>query len=249
MSDGRKYYCFCDANCKFETMTKEQILAAIEQAVNGGTIGDVDAGFITKVKEKNGGNSVTFWVGTQAQYNAIAEREQNCLYIITDETTFDDVAKTVEQAAADAQAAAEAAKAAVYVVDSKTDIQADEFKGYVFRKYADGIAECWINLKINNFPITESFGGFYATKGGWKRVAFANYPEIDKAPFLCDVSVVSVESYDSSGKIREIGGFAMTSGVASAEGTQNFLVVANKSVTATVRLCIHVMWEWKNGEG
>lgn len=244
----KKFYCFCSSNCRYETMTKEQILAAIEQAVNGGVIGDVDAGFITKVKEKNGGKSVTFWVGTQAQYNAIAEREENCLYIITDETTFDDVAKTVEQAAADAKAAAEAAKDAAFVIDSKTDLQAD-FNGCTYRKYTDGIAEYWINLKINNFPLTESKGDFYATKGGWKRVAFTNYPEINNTPFLCDISVVGVESYDSNGKLREIGGFAMTYGVASAEGTQNFLVLANKSVTATVRLCIHVMWNWKDGEG
>lgn len=33
---GRKYYCYCDSNCKFETMTKEQILSAIAQAAAGG---------------------------------------------------------------------------------------------------------------------------------------------------------------------------------------------------------------------
>ena len=245
----KKFYCFCSSNCRYETMTKEQIIAAIEQAVNGGTIVDVDAGFITKVKEKNGGKSVTFWVGTQAQYNAIAEREENCLYIITDETTFDDVAKTVEQAAADAKAAAEAANEAAYLLDHAANISTDEFSGSFFRKYSDGIAEYVVNLKINNFPITDSFGGFYATKGGWKRVAFANYPAINKAPFFCDISVISVESYDSKGNARDVGGFAMTKGVASAEGTQNFLVLANESCTATVRLKIHVMWEWKDGEG
>ena len=51
MSDGKKYYCFCGSNCKYETMTKEQILAAIEQAVEDGEIRDVDTGFVTKVKE------------------------------------------------------------------------------------------------------------------------------------------------------------------------------------------------------
>ena len=45
MSDGRKYYCICESNCKFETMTKEQILAAIAQAVETGSVGDVDTGF------------------------------------------------------------------------------------------------------------------------------------------------------------------------------------------------------------
>ena len=85
MSDGKKYYCFCGSNCRYETMTKEQILAAIAQAVQTGKVGDCDTGFITKVKETNGGRYVTFWVGTQAEYNALATKELNCMYIITDD--------------------------------------------------------------------------------------------------------------------------------------------------------------------
>lgn len=107
MSDGRKYYCMCDSNCKFETMTKEQILTAITQAVETGSVGDVDTGFITKVKEQNGGSCVTFWVGTRAQYNAIETKEQNCMYIITDDTTGADLEKACANAAATAEAALE----------------------------------------------------------------------------------------------------------------------------------------------
>lgn len=87
MSDGRKYYCFCEANCKFETMTKEQILAAIAQAAEHGLVFDADAAFITKVKESNAGNNLTFWLGTQAQYNALVingKKDPNCFYVLTD---------------------------------------------------------------------------------------------------------------------------------------------------------------------
>lgn len=98
MSDGRKYYCYCDANCKYETMTKEQILAAITQAVRTGTVADVDTGFVTKVKETNKGGHVTFWVGTNAQYNAIEAYEKDCVYIITDETTDKDIAAAIKSA-------------------------------------------------------------------------------------------------------------------------------------------------------
>jgi hypothetical protein len=45
---------------------------------------DEDAAFITKVKESNAGGMLSFWVGTQAQYNALASIDKNCLYIITD---------------------------------------------------------------------------------------------------------------------------------------------------------------------
>lgn len=92
MSEEKKYYCYCSSNCRYETMTKEQILAAIAQAT-GATNVDPDAGFISKVKETNSGQYVTFWVGTQAQYNEIATKATNCLYIITDDTTKADFEK------------------------------------------------------------------------------------------------------------------------------------------------------------
>lgn len=91
MADERTYFVICADNCKFEGMTKEQILTAIEQAVSTGTITDVDTGFITKIKEQNGGKGLTFWVGTNAEYNAIETKAENCFYIITDDTTGDDI--------------------------------------------------------------------------------------------------------------------------------------------------------------
>ena len=108
----RKYYCFCEANCKFETMTKEQILAAIAQAATTGLVYDPDAAVVSKVKESNTGGSVTFWVGTQAQYNALENVEPNCMYIITDDTSKADMEAAVKKAADDAgTAAAQAAEA------------------------------------------------------------------------------------------------------------------------------------------
>lgn len=95
---GRKYYCFCDSNCKFETLTKEQIIAAITQMMENGSVGDVDTGFVTKIKEKNAGAAVSFWVGTQAQYNALTKIEQGCLYIITDDATTENLNKMVSDA-------------------------------------------------------------------------------------------------------------------------------------------------------
>lgn len=87
----RKYYVLCGSNCKFESMTKEQILTAIQQAVSTGEIKDVDAGFITTIKEQNRGNAITLWKGTQAEYNAIVEKSDDCFYIITDDTFKEDV--------------------------------------------------------------------------------------------------------------------------------------------------------------
>lgn len=84
MADERRYFVLCEDNCRFEAMTKEQILAAITQAVEHGEIHDVDTGFVTKIKEQNAGRELKFWVGTQAQYNAIETPATNVMYLITD---------------------------------------------------------------------------------------------------------------------------------------------------------------------
>lgn len=93
----RKYYVLCESNCKFESMTKEQILTAIQQAVTTGEIKDVDTGFITTIKDQNRGNALTFWVGTTAEYNAIEEKAEDCFYILTDDTKDADTAAAIEE--------------------------------------------------------------------------------------------------------------------------------------------------------
>lgn len=90
MAEERNYYCICDDNCKFPTMTEEQILEAIAEAT-GNTPTSVDDAFISKLKEMNFGGNFTVWVGTTAEYNALESIEQNRFYILTDETWGDDV--------------------------------------------------------------------------------------------------------------------------------------------------------------
>lgn len=93
----RKYYCFCEDNCKFETLTKEQILAAITQAIETHEITNVDTGFVTKIKELNSGEPIQFWLGTYSQYHAIAEPEENVFYIITNDNRIDVMEETVSE--------------------------------------------------------------------------------------------------------------------------------------------------------
>ncbi len=80
-----------DNNGNYDGMTKEQILAAIAQAVSGGTIGNIDTGFVTTIKEQNKGQGLMFWVGTTAEYEALEERPNNVLYIKTDDTSASDI--------------------------------------------------------------------------------------------------------------------------------------------------------------
>lgn len=93
-------YVICDQNCKFESMTKEQILTAIMQAVNEGKIGDINGGFITTVKTINGA-PLRFFVGEQAEYDALPDYDKiNLFAIITNDITkenlFDAIARAEE---------------------------------------------------------------------------------------------------------------------------------------------------------
>jgi hypothetical protein len=140
MSDGKKYYCFCSSNCKYETMTKEQILSAITQAASGESVIDPDASYISRIRETNTGANITFWVGTQAQYNALqGNTEQNCLYIITDDTL---TREEIERLIGELQQGVAKAEQAVASVTSKelsapSGFKVTSAKGFSGR-YPDG---------------------------------------------------------------------------------------------------------------
>ena len=67
---NKKYYVLCDTNCKYESLTKEQIYAAITEAT-GNTPTNVNDAFITNIKELHNNDNIQFWVGTEAEFNAL----------------------------------------------------------------------------------------------------------------------------------------------------------------------------------
>ena len=77
----------------------------LEQAREAAADAQACVGTSVRVLESNSGDALTFWAGTKEQYDAIPEKVTNCMYIITDDTTGEDLAKACADAAA---AAAEA---------------------------------------------------------------------------------------------------------------------------------------------
>lgn len=120
------FYVRCDDNCLHEAMTKEETLNALAQLARGvfvdedtdyeyelyvangrlmmrrfeGEVEDFvfDETIISKVKERNAGGFITFWVGTQAQYNALTNKDPNCYYHITDSTRDADIDEALQSA-------------------------------------------------------------------------------------------------------------------------------------------------------
>ena len=91
------YYVVDDLKNLTESLTKEQILAAIVQAVEQHAVADVDTGFVTMLKEQNYGNALKMWVGTTADYNALETKEDNCLYLLSDDATYDDLIASISR--------------------------------------------------------------------------------------------------------------------------------------------------------
>ena len=48
------------------------------------------------ILEQNYGNELRFWVGTLEEYNALENNDKNCFYIITDDTSGEDILKDIE---------------------------------------------------------------------------------------------------------------------------------------------------------
>lgn len=141
----RNYYVLCDDNCRFEAMTKEQILAAITQAVEHGEVHDIDAGFITKIKEQNAGRKLKFWVGTQAEYNAIETPETNVMYMITDPTLEEDLQAQIDDLREDVD------KLADYVIETGTS------SNWEYQKWASGRMTATRHVYWTDITFTEEF--------------------------------------------------------------------------------------------
>lgn len=88
---NEKVYVLDDGENQREGMTKEQILAAIAEAISTGQVtGDYSA-FIEMIKEQNKGVGIKMWVGTQAELLALPEIEADTIYYVSDLSTLADL--------------------------------------------------------------------------------------------------------------------------------------------------------------
>lgn len=92
------FYVFDNLHIKAEGMTKEQIINAIAEAT-GSTPQNIDEGFITTIVETNNNHSLHLWKGTKAQYDALQTHDADTFYIISDDTTIQDLQSDYENLA------------------------------------------------------------------------------------------------------------------------------------------------------
>lgn len=95
----RNFYCIDEDNCKFPTMTKEQIYDLLDETIESGHLPTdyQSGGFVTHIKEKNRNTDLSFWVGTQAEYNALDPKPKNTFCIISDDTSRDEIVSRIDE--------------------------------------------------------------------------------------------------------------------------------------------------------
>ena len=159
--ESGKYYVIAQGNNLYESMTKEEILAAITQAVESHTIGNVDTGFVTTLKEMNNNNGLKVWIGLTAEYNAIATKETNCLYILTDDTELEDIQTLVNSLNGKVNELAEKS------ISTINDYTATGGWSWHVRIYSNGFVEAWGTKAISNADVSTAEGSMYVVDGGF----------------------------------------------------------------------------------
>lgn len=214
----RKYYVFCDDNCRFEGMNKEQILTAISEAVTSGEIKDIDSGFVTTLKEQNSGKGLQMWVGTQAEYNALQEIVDNCFYIISDDTTEEDIQYTLDEMKREVERVTETSdvshcivisevmlakelqiEKALYIQGNTVQINID-IVGGMFDTDSEEIDVCTINNYLPLCPISVTCSGYGAM--------YTNTPSHANAKLTPNGD--STATLRVTGKNRPSGGMCLT---------------------------------------
>lgn len=79
-----------------------------------------------ELRETNRCKHLFFWVGTQAEYDVLPEKLENCFYIITDDKSEKDLMEAIDQISK-----------RPYMVEQGTD------GPWFYEKWSNGVSKCW----------------------------------------------------------------------------------------------------------
>ena len=198
--ESGKYYVLSDGNNLFEGMTKEEIFAAIVEAT-GNTPTGIDDAFITKIKEQNQNIPLKFWIGTNAQYNALEEIDPNCFYIFTDTNELDNIEQLAEDAA-ETKATEICAPLETFINKINDVLYADEGSGIINASIANINNYLIVLVKTGVFPFVVCTVEYNYTnneaiiKGSYSSTTYDVWINIHISDFVCDrnESIVTAKS-------------------------------------------------------
>ncbi len=148
-----------------------------------------EGGFIESLKEMNSGGKLTFWVGTQAEYEAITHKQVNCFYLIVDDTTTEDIKTTLEEL----KTADEEIKEIIngigdYIVE-QGEVFGPDWTHWKYKKFASGEVELWTSLTLRcaTTQICEQTASYPFNITAQYLFVSSNYPENTKVERFSDV--------------------------------------------------------------
>ena len=112
MSDERIIYGFCGANCRVPVYSREEVLSILQQTIEAGDLQGIDvtkSPVVRYIRESRADANMAFWVGTEAEYNALSPAIAGAIavaridtsgnvYLCTDDTTFENFLNSVLEA-------------------------------------------------------------------------------------------------------------------------------------------------------
>lgn len=114
---------------KIATLTTAQILEAIAEAIETGQVPSELKAFIDAIQEQNKGNSLKFWLGTQAEFLALESTSDDIIYFINDSTNLRDLSNALAQLEEKLESGDFVVEKANNATNADTAKQAIEFAG------------------------------------------------------------------------------------------------------------------------
>lgn len=103
-------YGLCQNNCRYPVYTQEQMLSILQQMIDAGSLQGIkpdDSPVVALIRESNKNADVSLWVGSMAEYNALApaaglvtariDGASGKVYFCTDDTMLEDWYRTITE--------------------------------------------------------------------------------------------------------------------------------------------------------
>ncbi len=175
---------------------------------------------VVRVKDTNGGKDVTFWTGTQAEYDALEKKELNRMYLITDDTT-------------------------VHITGYWEDV---DFRHY-FHQYSNGMRKGTLQAVWSGLSFTTEHNGLYVNDAGRVRAVLDAITN-GVVPEYCSVNVTKATMTDENGEetfappiLAMVCGKPETVAGYGVASPRILMMAYDRAENVTVELEIHCVWK------
>lgn len=241
MSEERIVYGVCDANCRVPVYSREQMLAILQQTIEAGSLQGVDvtkSPVVRLIRESRADQNIAFWVGTEAEYNALSPAPGAALamaridasgnvYLCTDDTTFESWQAATLELLQEQQAEA---------MTAFDKAQTDKYNAFTSA----------VNTAVENKQDKHKNTTVTLTAAGWTETADGRYTQtISVSGVTADTAVVLVDcnlaNTDAEARAAILEAWAGPSACEAAQGAGTITFYSDVLPEADIPLSVGVM--------